>query len=152
MEQTRPFLDFNAIKARVRIAEVLARYHARLNRANQTSLKGDCPLQQGLARRKLLIPAFGARYRNRAAGEYRRLDARGSGLNGIAIRRRPCSFVCVFYNLEVRGNHDPRAELRCERHGQTSLPRSCGSRRQSDHSLPGVVLFRSEPYLFGEYT
>ena len=53
MEHTRPFLDFKAIKARIRIADVLARYQVTLNRANQTSLKGDCPL-----------PSHGSKSRN----------------------------------------------------------------------------------------
>lgn len=44
MAENRPFLDFKAIKARVAIAEVLARYGLTLVRVNQTSLKGNCPL------------------------------------------------------------------------------------------------------------
>src|ERR1700681_1194839 len=44
MSENRPFLDFKAIKARVAIAAVLARYQVSLVRVNQTSLKGTCPL------------------------------------------------------------------------------------------------------------
>lgn len=44
MAENRPFLDFKAIKGRVAIADVLARYQVRLVRVNQTSLKGTCPL------------------------------------------------------------------------------------------------------------
>jgi DNA primase len=44
MADNRPFLDFKAIKARAGIADILARYRVRLNRANKTTLKGDCPL------------------------------------------------------------------------------------------------------------
>jgi len=44
MAENRPFLDFKAIKSRVGIADVLARYQVRLVRVNQTSLKGTCPL------------------------------------------------------------------------------------------------------------
>src|SRR5665213_2296515 len=44
MTQNRPFVDFKAIKARVAISDVLARYQVPLHRANQTTLKGDCPL------------------------------------------------------------------------------------------------------------
>src|ERR1700688_4465389 len=44
MAENRPFLDFKAIKARVAIADVLARYQLSLVRVNQTSLKGTCPL------------------------------------------------------------------------------------------------------------
>ncbi|MGD0499077.1 MAG: CHC2 zinc finger domain-containing protein [Bryobacteraceae bacterium] len=44
MAENRPFLDFKAIKARVTIADVLARYQVSLVRVNQTSLKGNCPL------------------------------------------------------------------------------------------------------------
>ena len=44
MAENRPFLDFKAIKGRVAIANVLARYQVNLVRVNQTSLKGNCPL------------------------------------------------------------------------------------------------------------
>ena len=44
MAENRPFLDFKAIKARVAIADVLARYQVSLVRVNQTALKGNCPL------------------------------------------------------------------------------------------------------------
>src|SRR5580693_1179671 len=44
MADNRPFLDFKAIKGRVDIADILDRYHVKLNRVNQTSLKGTCPL------------------------------------------------------------------------------------------------------------
>ena len=44
MAENRPFLDFKAIKARVGIADVLARYQVNLVRVNQISLKGTCPL------------------------------------------------------------------------------------------------------------
>ncbi len=44
MAENRPFLDFKAIKARVAIADVLARYQVSLVRVNQTALKGTCPL------------------------------------------------------------------------------------------------------------
>src|ERR1035438_7756862 len=44
MAENRPFLDFKAIKGRVAIADVLARYQVNLVRVNQASLKGNCPL------------------------------------------------------------------------------------------------------------
>jgi hypothetical protein len=44
MREIRPFLDFKAIKGRVAIADVLARYQVNLVRVNQTALKGNCPL------------------------------------------------------------------------------------------------------------
>lgn len=44
MAENRPFLDFKAIKGRVAIADVLARYKVNLVRVNQTSFKGTCPL------------------------------------------------------------------------------------------------------------
>jgi DNA primase len=44
MAENRPFLDFKAIKGRVAIADVLARYKVSLVRVNQTALKGTCPL------------------------------------------------------------------------------------------------------------
>ena len=44
MAENRPFVDFKAIKARVGIADILARYQVSLVRVNQTSLKGNCPL------------------------------------------------------------------------------------------------------------
>ena len=44
MAENRPFLDFKAIKARVAIADVLARYQVSLVRVNKTALKGTCPL------------------------------------------------------------------------------------------------------------
>jgi len=44
MSEDRPFLDFKAIKGRVAIADVLARYRVTLVRVNQTSVKGACPL------------------------------------------------------------------------------------------------------------
>jgi DNA primase len=44
MAESRPFLDFKAIKGRVAIADVLARYQVSLVRVNQTALKGTCPL------------------------------------------------------------------------------------------------------------
>jgi DNA primase len=44
MAESRSYLDFKAIKARVPIADVLARYRVKLSRVNQTALKGDCPL------------------------------------------------------------------------------------------------------------
>ncbi len=44
MSENRPFLDFKAIKERVGIEDVLARYQVNLVRVNQTSLKGTCPL------------------------------------------------------------------------------------------------------------
>jgi DNA primase len=44
MAENRPFVDFKAIKGRVAIADVLARYQVSLVRVNQTSLKGTCPL------------------------------------------------------------------------------------------------------------
>lgn len=42
--ENRPFVDFKAIKQRVGIAEVLARYRVNLVRVNQTSMRGGCPL------------------------------------------------------------------------------------------------------------
>ncbi len=44
MAENRPFLDFKAIKGRVAIADILARYQVELVRVNQTALKGNCPL------------------------------------------------------------------------------------------------------------
>src|ERR1039458_5283188 len=44
MAENRPFVDFKAIKARVTIADLLARYQVSLVRVNQTSIKGNCPL------------------------------------------------------------------------------------------------------------
>jgi DNA primase len=44
MAENRQFLDFKAIKARVGIGDVLARYRVNLVRVNQTALKGTCPL------------------------------------------------------------------------------------------------------------
>lgn len=44
MTETRPFLDFKAIKARASISSILDRYGVKLNRVNQTTLKGNCPL------------------------------------------------------------------------------------------------------------
>ncbi len=44
MAENRPFVDFKAIKGRVAIEEILARYQVSLVRVNQTSLKGNCPL------------------------------------------------------------------------------------------------------------
>jgi DNA primase len=44
MAENRAFLDFKAIKGRVAIGDVLARYQVNLVRVNQTSLKGTCPL------------------------------------------------------------------------------------------------------------
>jgi DNA primase len=44
MADNRPFLDFKAIKRRVTMADVLARYQVSLKRVNQTTLKGTCPL------------------------------------------------------------------------------------------------------------
>jgi DNA primase len=44
MAENRLFVDFKAIKGRVAIADVLARYQVSLVRVNQTSLKGNCPL------------------------------------------------------------------------------------------------------------
>src|ERR1035441_8482141 len=44
MAENRPFVDFKAIKVRVTIADILARYQVSLVRVNQTSLKGGCPL------------------------------------------------------------------------------------------------------------
>jgi len=44
MAENRPFLNFKAIKGRIAIADVIARYHVSLVRVNQTSLKGTCPL------------------------------------------------------------------------------------------------------------
>lgn len=44
MAENRPYLDFKAIKGRVAIADVLARYQVSLVRVNKASLKGNCPL------------------------------------------------------------------------------------------------------------
>jgi DNA primase len=44
MADKHPFLDFKIIKARVGIADVLARYQVALARVNQTALRGNCPL------------------------------------------------------------------------------------------------------------
>src|ERR1700691_6081607 len=44
MAENRPFLDFKAIKGRVAIADVRARYQVSLVRVNQAALKGTCPL------------------------------------------------------------------------------------------------------------
>ena len=44
MTEHRAFLDFKAIKARVPLSSLLERYGVRLQRVNQSSLKGDCPL------------------------------------------------------------------------------------------------------------
>jgi DNA primase len=44
MAEDRPFVDFKAIKGRVAIADVLARYQVGLVRVNQASFKGNCPL------------------------------------------------------------------------------------------------------------
>jgi DNA primase len=44
MAESRLFVDFKAIKRRVGIADVLARYQVTMVRVNQASLKGNCPL------------------------------------------------------------------------------------------------------------
>jgi len=44
MTETRPFLDFKAIKTRASISSILARYGVKLNQVNQTTFKGNCPL------------------------------------------------------------------------------------------------------------
>jgi len=44
MSENRPYLNFKEIKARVTMTEVLAAYGVNLNRMNQNSLKGTCPL------------------------------------------------------------------------------------------------------------
>src|ERR1035441_2229136 len=44
MTETRPFLDFKSIKARASISSILDRYGVKLNRVNQATLKGNCPL------------------------------------------------------------------------------------------------------------
>ena len=44
MTNSRPFLDFKSIKARVGILDILARYHVNLVTVNQTAQKGNCPL------------------------------------------------------------------------------------------------------------
>jgi DNA primase len=44
MAENRPFVDFKAIKQRVGIADVLARYRVNLVRVNQTAMRGGCPL------------------------------------------------------------------------------------------------------------
>jgi DNA primase len=44
MAENRPFLDFKAIKERIAISDILARYQVSLVRVNQSSLKGTCPL------------------------------------------------------------------------------------------------------------
>lgn len=44
MAHDHPFLDFKAIRARAPITDVLSRYQVHLNRVNQTTLKGNCPL------------------------------------------------------------------------------------------------------------
>jgi len=44
MAENRPYMDFKAIKQRVAIADVLARYGVKLVRVNQTAMRGSCPL------------------------------------------------------------------------------------------------------------
>lgn len=44
MAESRPFLDFKAIKARASITAILGGYGVTLNRVNETTLKGNCPL------------------------------------------------------------------------------------------------------------
>jgi DNA primase len=44
MAESRPYLDFKAIKARVGIMDVLGRYQVKLKRTNKATLKGTCPL------------------------------------------------------------------------------------------------------------
>jgi CHC2 zinc finger/Toprim-like len=44
MTENRPFLDFKSIKARASISSILDRYGVKLNRVNQATLKGNCPL------------------------------------------------------------------------------------------------------------
>jgi DNA primase len=44
MAENRHYLDFKAIKARVGVGDVLARYGVNLVRVNKTSFKGTCPL------------------------------------------------------------------------------------------------------------
>jgi len=44
MPENHPYLDFKAIKARINIADLLARYQVNLVRVNQSTLKGTCPL------------------------------------------------------------------------------------------------------------
>jgi len=44
MNESRQFLDFKAIKARASISSILARYGVKLDRVNQSALKGNCPL------------------------------------------------------------------------------------------------------------
>jgi len=44
MSESRPFLDFKAIRERVGIAAVLAQYQVSLVRVNKASMKGNCPL------------------------------------------------------------------------------------------------------------
>jgi DNA primase len=52
MTETRPFLDFKSIKARASISSVLDRYGVKLNRVNQTTLKGNCPLPSHTSKSK----------------------------------------------------------------------------------------------------
>jgi DNA primase len=44
MQGQRSYMDFKAIKQRVGITDVLARYNVALTRVNQTALKGNCAL------------------------------------------------------------------------------------------------------------
>ncbi len=44
MTESRPFLNFKAIRASASISSILDRYGVKLNRVNQTTLKGNCPL------------------------------------------------------------------------------------------------------------
>jgi DNA primase len=52
MAESRPFLDFKAIKARASISSILDRYGVKLTRVNQTTLKGNCPLPSHSSRSK----------------------------------------------------------------------------------------------------
>jgi DNA primase len=96
MTETRPFLDFKAIKARASISSILDRYGVKLNRVNQTTLKGNCPLPSHSSQSKNTFYASEAKSAWYCHSDSCKKNGRRAGGNVI-------DFVAAMENLSVYG-------------------------------------------------
>jgi DNA primase len=94
MTESRPFLDFKAIKARASISSILDRFGVKLNRVNQTTLRGNCPLPSHSSKSKNTFYASEAKSAWYCHSDSCKKNGRRAGGNVI-------DFVAAMENLSV---------------------------------------------------
>jgi DNA primase len=132
MTETRPFLDFKAIKARAPISSILDRFGVKLNRVNQTTLKGNCPLPSHSSKSKNTFYASEAKSAWYCHSDSCKKNGRRAGGNVIDL-------VAAMENLSIYAAAARLAEMFPETgNAATSDPAtSAGSTHQQTEAVAG---------------